>query len=228
MAIDWLLIVVIAILVIFTMHSYRRGFIKSALSMTLFVITIFLANIVNPYVTEYIMEKTPVYENIKEKCMEIYTPEKQESISVAGSDEEIINSYPIAEILKEKIIKDNNPEIYNMLDVERIEEYIAAYIAKTIISSASYVITFILVSIFLRMVTVALDIITKLPVLKEINQMVGAVLGLAQGLIVVWVLFVAAEMLATTSFGISVQQQISGNVILKFISDNNIIWKLMM
>ena len=228
MTIDWLLIVVLLILVIFTMHSYRRGFVKSALSMTLFLITIFLANIVNPHVTEFIMENTTMYENIKGQCMEIYTPEKQQSISMAGSDEDIINSYPIAEILKEKIIKDNNPEIYEMLDVDKIEEYIAAYIAKTIISSASYVITFILVSIFLRMVMVALDIITKIPVLKEINQMVGAVLGLAQGLIIVWLLFIAADMLATTAFGISVQQQISGNIILKFISDNNIIWKFMM
>ena len=228
MTIDWLLIVVLLILVIFTMHSYRRGFVKSALSMTLFLITIFLANIVNPHVTEFIMENTTMYENIKEQCMEIYTPEKQQSISMAGSDEDIINSYPIAEILKEKIIKDNNPEIYEMLDVDKIEEYIAAYIAKTIISSASYVITFILVSIFLRMVMVALDIITKIPVLKEINQMVGAVLGLAQGLIIVWLLFIAADMLATTAFGLSVQQQISGNLILKFISDNNIIWKFMM
>ena len=129
MTIDWLLIVVLLILVIFTMHSYRRGFVKSALSMTLFLITIFLANIVNPHVTEFIMENTTMYENIKEQCMEIYTPEKQQSISMAGSDEDIINSYPIAEILKEKIIKDNNPEIYEMLDVDKIEEYIAAYIA---------------------------------------------------------------------------------------------------
>ena len=228
MTIDWLLIVVIAILVGFTLYSYRRGFVKSALSMTLFIITLFLVNIINPYVTQFIMEETPVYENIKERCMEVYTPEKQQGISVVGSDEDIINSYPIAEILKEKIIKDNNPDIYELLDVEKIEEYIAAYVAKTIISSASYVITFILVSIILRIIVAALNIITKLPVLKEINQMVGAVLGLVEGLIIVWLLFLAADMLGTTAFGISVQQQISGNAILRFISDNNIIWKLML
>lgn len=228
MTIDWLLIVVIAILAGFTLYSYRRGFVKSALSMTLFIITLFLVNIINPYVTQFIMEETPVYENIKERCMEIYTPEKQQGISMAGSDEDIINSYPIAEILKEKLIKDNNSDSYELLDVRGIQEYIAAYIAKTIISSASYVITFILVSIILRILMTALNIITKLPVLKEINQMVGAVLGFVEGLIIVWLVFVAAEMLGTTAFGISVQQQISGNAILKFISDNNIIWKLMM
>ena len=65
MTIDWLLILVIAILVTLTYYSYRRGFVKSALSMTMFIITIILVNLINPFVTEFIMEQTPIYENIK-------------------------------------------------------------------------------------------------------------------------------------------------------------------
>ncbi len=228
MTIDWLLILVIAILVTFTYYSYRRGFVKSALSMTLFIITIILVNFMNPFVTEFIMEQTPIYDNIKNTCMEIYTPEHHAEIASTGTDEEIINSYPITGILKEKIIKDNNAENYQLFDVTAVQEYVAAYIAKTIISSASYIISFIIVSIVLRMLMTTLDILTRLPVLKEINQTVGAVLGFAEGLIVVWLLFVAAEMLSTTAFGISVQTQINGNPVLKFISDYNILWQLMM
>lgn len=228
MTIDWLLILVIAILVIFTYYSYHRGFVKSALSMVLYIVAIILVNFINPYVTEYIMEETPVYGNIKETCMEIYSPENQEEITTSGSDEDIINSYPIAGILKEQIIKDNNSEMYQLLDVQAIEEYIAAYIAKTIISAASFVISFIIVSIALRMLMTTLDILTKLPGIREINKTVGALLGFVQGLVVVWILFIAAEIFNTTAFGISVQTQINGNIILKFISDNNFIWNLIM
>ena len=174
------------------------------------------------------MEETPVYGNIKETCMEIYSPENQEEITTSGSDEDIINSYPIAGILKEQIIKDNNSEMYQLLDVQAIEEYIAAYIAKTIISAASFVISFIIVSIALRMLMTTLDILTKLPGIREINKTVGALLGFVQGLVVVWILFIAAEIFNTTAFGISVQTQINGNIILKFISDNNFIWNLIM
>lgn len=228
MTIDWLLILVIAILVTLTYCSYRRGFVKSALSMTMFIITIILVNFINPFVTEFIMEQTPIYENIKNSCMEIYTPENHREIASVGTDEEIINSYPIAESLKEKIIKDNNPQNYQLFDVTAIQEYVAAYIAKTIISSASYIISFIIVWIALKMLMTTLDILTRLPVLKEINQTVGAVLGFAEGLIIVWLLFVVAEIFSTTAFGVSVQAQIDGNPILKFISDYNIIWHLMM
>lgn len=228
MTIDWLLILVIAILVTLTYVSYRRGFVKSALSMTLFIITIILVNIINPFVTDFIMEQTPVYDNIKKTCMEIYTPEKHDEIASIGTDEEIINSYPIADILKENILKDNTPENYQLFDVTEIQEYIAAYIAKTIISCASYIISFILVSIALRMLATTLDVLMHLPVLKEINQTVGAVLGFAEGLIIVWLLFLVAEMLATTAFGISVHEQINGNPILKFISDYNILLQLIM
>lgn len=225
---NWLIIMVICIIAGLTIYSYHRGFVKSALSMTLFLITILLVNLVNPYVTEFIMEQTPLYENIKESCMELYTPKNQQEIQTTGSDEEIINSYPIANILKKKIIKDNNVAQYQLLNVSAIEEYIAAYIAKTIISSAAYIITFILVSILLRVFMVGLDILTHLLVLKEINKAVGAVLGFAEGLIIVWLVFVAADIFGTTEFGISVQQQISSNALLQFLSDNNVIWKLMM
>lgn len=228
MTINWLFILVIAILATFTYYSYRRGFVRSALSMTLFIITIILVNFINPIVTEFIMEETPIYENIKSTCVEIYTPQNHNEIASTGSDEDIINSYPIADILKEKIIKDNKPENYQLFDVNAVQEYVAAYIAKTIISSASYIISFILVSIILRVLMTALNILTRLPVLKEINKTVGAVLGLAEGLIIVWLLFVAAEIFNTTAFGMSIQTQISGNIILKFISDYNIIWQLMM
>lgn len=225
---NWLLIVVIVILAGFTFYSYQRGFVKSALSMTLFLITILLVNLLNPYVTEFIMEQTAVYDTVKESCMEIYSPENQKEIQTQGSDDEIINSYPVANILKKKMIEDNNAAQYQLLDVSKIQEYIAAYIAKTIISSASYVLTFILVYVLLRVLMVALDILTRLPGIKEINKTVGAVLGLIQGLIIVWLVFVAADILGTTQFGISVQQQISDSGLLQFLSDNNIIWKLMM
>ncbi len=228
MTIDWLLILVIAILVTLTYYSYRRGFVKSALSMTMFIITIILVNLINPFVTEFIMEQTPIYENIKNSCMEIYSPENRAEIASVGSDEEIINSYPIAEPLKEQIIKNNNPENYRLFDVTAIQEYVAAYIAKTIISSASYIISFIIVWIALKMLMTTLDVLTRLPVIKEINQTVGAVLGFAEGLMIVWLLFVAAEIFSTTAFGMSVQTQINGNPILKFISDCNIIWQLIM
>lgn len=225
---NWLLIVVIVILAGFTFYSYQRGFVKSALSMTLFLITILLVNLLNPYVTEFIMEQTSVYDTVKESCMEIYSPENQKEIQTQGSDDEIINSYPVANILKKKMIEDNDAAQYQLLDVSKIQEYIAAYIAKTIISSASYVLTFILVYVLLRVLMVALDILTRLPGIKEINKTVGAVLGLIQGLIIVWLVFVAADIFGTTQFGISVQQQISDSVLLQFLSDNNIIWKLMM
>lgn len=225
---NWLFIVVIVILAGFTVYSYQRGFVKSALSMTLFLITILLVNLINPYVTEFIMEQTPAYENLKDSCMEIYAPKNQEEIKTEGSDEEIINSYPIANVLKKQMIEDNNAAQYQLLNVSAIEEYIAAYIAKTIISSASYILTFILVSILLRVVMAALDILTHLPVLKEINKTIGGVLGLVEGLIIVWLVFIAADIFGTTEFGISVQQQISSNTLLQFLSDNNIIWKLMM
>ena len=196
--------------------------------MTLFLITILLVNLLNPYVTEFIMEQTSVYDTVKESCMEIYSPENQKEIQTQGSDDEIINSYPVANILKKKMIEDNNAAQYQLLDVSKIQEYIAAYIAKTIISSASYVLTFILVYVLLRVLMVALDILTRLPGIKEINKTVGAVLGLIQGLIIVWLVFVAADIFGTTQFGISVQQQISDSGLLQFLSDNNIIWKLMM
>lgn len=218
MTINILFLVAVGILIGCTLVSFRKGLIKSILSFGTCIITLMLAQWLNPYVTDFIMEQTPLYDTVKEQCMQIYTPQKQEGIKLTGTDEEIIQSYPIAESLKKQMIENNNDVMYEILNVNAIEEYIAGYIAKSVISAAAYVLTFVLVFILLRIAVVALDLITHLPVLKEVNKTAGGVLGFLEGMLLVWVMLFAIGMFRTTAWGMALQEQINENMFLLWIS----------
>lgn len=218
MTINLLFLVTLGIIVGCTMVSFHKGLIKSILSFGTCIITLVLSQWLNPYVTDFVMEQTPLYDTVKERCMEIYTPQEQEGMKHGETDEEIIMSYPIAESLKKQIIENNTDTMYEILNVDAIEEYIAAYIAKSVISAAAYVLTFLLVFVLLRIIVVALDLVTHLPVLKEVNKTAGGVLGFFEGLLLVWVLLFAIGIFRTTSWGMTLQEQINENIFLLWVS----------
>ena len=214
MTINVLFIVAVGIIIGCTVISFQKGLIKSILSFGVCIVALALAQWLNPYVTDFIMEQTPLYGTVKEQCMQIYTPQNQEGIKTTGTDEEIIQSYPIAERLKKQMIENNNDIMYEILNVNAIEEYIAGYIAKSVISAAAYVLTSVLVFILLRIAIVALDVITHLPVLKEMNKTAGAVFGFLQGMLLVWLMLLTIGIFRTTSWGMVLQGQINENIFL--------------
>ncbi len=218
MTINVLFIVAVGIIIGCTVISFQKGLIKSILSFGVCIVALALAQWLNPYVTDFIMEQTPLYGTVKEQCMQIYTPQNQEGIKTTGTDEEIIQSYPIAERLKKQMIENNNDIMYEILNVNAIEEYIAGYIAKSVISAAAYVLTSVLVFILLRIAIVALDVITHLPVLKEMNKTAGAVFGFLQGMLLVWLMLLTIGIFRTTSWGMVLQGQINENIFLLWLS----------
>ena len=218
MTINVLFIVAVGIIIGCTVISFQKGLIKSILSFGVCIVALALAQWLNPYVTDFIMEQTPLYGTVKEQCMQIYTPQNQEGIKTTGTDEEIIQSYPIAERLKKQMIENNNDIMYEILNVNAIEEYIAGYIAKSVISAAAYVLTSVLEFILLRIAIVALDVITHLPVLKEMNKTAGAVFGFLQGMLLVWLMLLTIGIFRTTSWGMVLQGQINENIFLLWLS----------
>ena len=58
----------------------------------------------------------------------------------------------------------------------------------TLLSGACFIVIFILCLIAMLLITRAADLATKLPVLKQVNGVLGLLVGIAEGLILVWVL----------------------------------------
>lgn len=132
----------------------------------------------------------------------------------------------LPEVFKDLLTANNNNEIYAELGVETFAQYVGAFLSKLIINIISFLGTFIVVTLVLRAIIFALDIVSELPVLGLINRLAGGAAGAVGAAIIVWILFVIITLLYTTSFGKELYQTIQQEPVLKFLYDCNPIMKL--
>lgn len=132
----------------------------------------------------------------------------------------------LPEVFKALLSDNNNDEIYEQLGVKTFAEYVGEFLSKLIIHIVAFLCTFLLVTIVLRAIIFALDIVSELPVLGFFNRLAGGLIGAAGGLIIIWLLFIVITLLYVTSFGREVYQVIQDNAILNTLYDNNPLMKL--
>ena len=84
-------------------------------------------------------------------------------------------------------------------------------------------ILFILLRFGARVIVSSLDLIAKLPVLRTMNRFLGFCTGVIQGLLVVWAVFIFAELFSTTNWGNWINTMSQGNEYVKYLYDNNIL-----
>ncbi|QDW72728.1 CvpA family protein [Lachnospiraceae bacterium KGMB03038] len=132
-----------------------------------------------------------------------------------------IEAADLPEIFKNLLTENNNDEIYEDLGVQTFAQYVGSFLAKLIINIIAFLGTFVLVSLVLRAIVFALDIVANLPVLGLINRLAGGAIGIAGALIIVWILFIFLTLLYTTSIGKEASQMIQGNGFTRMLYEYN-------
>ena len=132
----------------------------------------------------------------------------------------------LPEVFKSLLSDNNNDVIYEKLGVKTFAEYVGEFLSKLIIHIVAFLCPFLLVTIVLRAIIFALDIVSELPVLGFFNRLAGGVVGAAGGLIIIWLFFVVITLLYVTAFGREIYQVIQENAILNMLYENNPLMKL--
>lgn len=138
-----------------------------------------------------------------------------------------IESADIPEVFKELLLSNNNHEVYKELGVQTFAEYLSTYVAKLLIDMVSYLLVFVILTIVVRAVVFALDLVTSLPVLGTLNRLAGALIGLSISGIFVGFLFVVITLLYTTSIGKDLMAMIRENPYLTFLYEHNVVMNLL-
>ena len=93
------------------------------------------------------------------------------------------------------LLREQTP-LYNTVQEKCLEavqmdvvDQAAEQIAEIILQRIAWFLTFITVSILLGVLVHVLDLIAKLPVLDSVNHIGGLSVGLLEGLVIVWILF---------------------------------------
>lgn len=223
---NWLLLVVLAFLVFETWYGLKRGFIKTVFALCSFIVTIVLTVIFSPVITKNLQSSEKVVSYFAEKVRDVMPIE--EIVEKAAEKEKetqnkIAEDLPLPESIIEMLVDNNEKDVYQALGAKSFEDYICNSIACMVISALSFVVTFLIIAIALKMLCTSLDLISKLPVLNEINKFCGMILGFIYGMMIVWLFCIVVTAISSTSIGSSLLQMIGESQFLNFIYTHNLI-----
>lgn len=221
---NWILIAVIGIIGVFGFIGFKKGLIKMVFSLVSTIVALLVAMLFSPVVADMMKNNEAIVGFFDEKISAIvdFTSEEAQAES-EGQQQSLIDSLPLPETFKESILENNTAETYISMQAKNFEEYVCRQISNVIINAIAFVVTLLVAIIALAILCNALNLLAKLPLLKQINAAAGLGAGAVEGLLLVWVLFVVLTMFAGTEFGRSSLEMISENPLLDFLYKNNLV-----
>ena len=223
---NWILIAVIVIIGALAFIGFKKGLIKMVFSLVSTIAALLIAMLFSPVVSGMMKSNDAIVGFFDEKIAAVVDFSSEEVKEETEEEQQSwIDSLPLPETFKQSISENNTEENYLSMQVDRFEEYACRQITNVIINAIAFVVTLILAIIALAILCKTLDLLAKLPLLKQINAAAGLAAGAAEGLLVVWILFVILTMFAGTEFGSEAMGMIAENPLLDFLYKNNMVSK---
>lgn len=192
--------IVIAIITIFAIFGFKRGFLRSIIGMLSLIASIALAWMLYPIVTDLFTSlgfRNIVFEKIQD-VMSSYIG-NAESISAL-------------------------PEFMRAAASEGTTEIIASTasaLAETVVNIISFISVLIIARIVIWIAQKLLIAVSKIPLIGFVNKLAGLILGAAQGLLITFVLFSLIYAIVPISDNSSLYNSIENSVIAGKIYDAN-------
>ena len=191
---------ILLIISLFTFIGYKLGLIKVAFGMLSFIIAILISLILYRPISNLITNHTPIPERIETQI---------ESRLSSGDKEDtnFINNYY-------NNIKNSSAKV------------IASNVTSTIINIGSALIVFLIARIILLFLKVSTDLIAKLPLIKQCNQVGGFIYGVLAGFVVIYLFFTIISILSPIFDFSKLLDLINSSIIGNIMYNNNIIFMI--
>lgn len=184
---NFLDIAVIAIIGLCIFSGYRKGLVKTLYSLFSIFIALFISNKLNPFISSFLREKGGLYDIFTNNILSAMGLNEKITSYGNAAGEKIISDLNFPKFITEKLLEMNTPETYEVLGVTNLENYISGFFANILINIIAGILVFAGVIVIMKVLTVSLDLIVKLPVLKSFNKAGGVIAGFLQGTVYVWI-----------------------------------------
>ena len=181
-----------------TFIGYKLGLIKVAFGILSFIIAILISLLLYRPISNFITNHTPIPEKIETQI---------ESRLSSGNKEDtnfIDTYYHNAKKASVSVISKN--------------------VTNTIINIGSALIVFILARIVLLFLKISTDLIAKLPLIKQCNQVGGFVYGVIAGFVIIYIFFTIISILSPIVNLSTFLKIINSSIIGNIMYNNNIIF----
>ncbi len=225
----WLGIIVLALIVFACVSGFRKGFVKELVSAFFMIISFLLVWVINPYVNTFVREYTPVYETIQNQCRDMVMEQTGDKKTLDKEEQsEVMENLEIPDLLKNTLVKNNTVETYRYLAVSTFSDYIADSLAVMAVNGISFLLSYIISAVVIKMLGYILNVLTKLPVINGINKLAGGVVGGAKCVIFIWIALLILTLLCDTSLGKEGLTLVQKDTFLNFLYNQNVFVKVFM
>ena len=248
--------VLIMVLVMFGGCFYmgsRKGLVRTVFGLFSSIVVLLTGTVISPIISNQLRNNDKIFNAIStriEKSLENYGKNgKRDEQSVdkkktkgkkskSKKSREIINADDIyvpyklltgnqaveeiiTDILKNEHIKKAREDVQ-----KEVNHRVAIYLTGIVINSGTFILVYFILSVGLLVLGKMLNIISKLPVINELNRMVGGIVGIFQGLVIVWLIFTLMMVFIEKPFIQEGMRQIEENAFLRILYESNIIAKI--
>lgn len=215
-------LIIIGVIVLFMYIGYRRGFIRTVFSLVSFGLAILLAIYLYPIVAEW-LRSTPIFTGLKDYIIRTMGLEGV----VQTHTVDLIATLPLPDMIRRALVTQDTANMFELLNVVTIEEYIAGFFAGMAINIIAMILVFLLVRVILGILSGMLDIVGRLPVIRHFNRGGGLILGLIQGIVIVWIGLVVINLFFLDPTQPQLMQMLDESLIAGWIYENNPIMSIL-
>ncbi|MBP3256074.1 MAG: CvpA family protein [Clostridia bacterium] len=210
-------LIIVAILAISIIIGYYKGLTKSLIRILSFVVAIIVAAVFFKPVSNLVIEHTEIDDQIRSSIVSLVQDEVKED----GEVKEESN-------LPNALIDYINQSIENAVTEtkEAIVINVADTLTETIINVGVAILLFIITEIILLIVSIASDLITKLPVIKQFDKTGGVIYGIVRALVLIFVILGVFSLISPLIEGTGIIAMINKSFIGGWLYNNNLILQL--
>lgn len=244
-----MMFLVIMIFMVFIILGYKRGLFRSILKLVLTGLSFVLAYLLAPIMSgiliqytnidEYISDK--IYAGIASKVEQRIEAELTETLGYADEalTQQMTNVFMATELnrneqvafiqgsgfpayVQDALLSNNNDETKGKLVTSGFYDYVSTYVAYMILNGISFFLVALVLRIIFWLISLLISLAVQLPIIGSINRFGGIVFGAAEGLLVVWLLFLLISVFVNTKYGQVMYNQILENRFLSFLYEKDV------
>lgn len=232
---DGLEIFVFGVIAACALVGYITGFLRTVYSLFAGVMVLAFVTWATPQAAVFLEENTGFGQVIQDKCVDYIEEIAREKISEEAEEyqkELKSDSMGLQSLLPEELLKGLSgyaaDAAGDVLKEAGIYEEIAGTVSHYMIEGLAFLLLLIIGGVLIHWIAHVLDLAARFPALKGLNKIMGAVLGAAKGLCLVWIFFFILTMLGGGESQNPLLSSIKESPVLHFLYQNNILLRIIM
>lgn len=207
-------IIIVLIIILSAYGGYKKGIVDVGFKLIAFIISLLIAIILYSPITNLIIDNTEIDENIEQIIKEngIRNEENNNSANISSGIDAYVQNY------SKGLVKNAQNTLI---------ETAANPIARNVIGIGVMIILFLGSRIILSILKTFTNIITKIPILKQCNELAGLAYGILKGLLIIYVILAISFFVLSLSGDTTVNSAIQETYLTRFFYNNNIILKVL-